>query len=108
MNELADQRLSQICSDDLVTSLGFRRVEGIVRLVDEIFGVLALQERGDAAAERQVDAGLSVERKIHAVELCLDTVEEDLGLLGIGVGQDDGELVAADAGEDIFLAQVHA
>ena len=96
--------------EDAVAALDLRPVDGEVGLVDELVRVLAVaRERGDAERDRRVD------RLARGVDLELalgDRAPDALGdlerLLRLGLGQQDRELLAAEAGRDVVVAQLLA
>ena len=93
-----------------VSALELRAVDGQVRLVDELVGVRPVPwEGGDAERDgranrlaRRLDVeGPSGDRRADA----LRDLER---LLGVRLGQQDAELLAAEPRRDVVVAQLHA
>ena len=97
-------------AEDAVAALELRPVDGEVGLVDERVRILrVLRVAGDADR----DGGANrVARRLDVVELVCDRTADPLGdlhrLLGRCLRQEDRELLAAETGRNVVLAQLGA
>ena len=97
-------------AEDAVSSLELRPVDGEVGLVDELVRVgTVLGIGGDAEGDRRADR---LARRLDLKDSLGNGSADALGdlerLLGRRLGQQDGELLSAEAGRDVVMAKLLA
>ena len=108
MDSPADHRLCQRGGHDAITAAGFGRIQRMVGLFDELFRQIFRPECRHTTTEGQPYPGPAIDGDFDLSELSANPVENNAGLCGISVRQNDGEFVAADTAQNIFLAQIDA
>ncbi len=97
-------------AEDAVAALELRAVDGEVGLVDELVRVGAvLRERGDADGHRRPDGlGRGLDLELALRHGAADPLGDLECLVGRRLGKQDRELLAAEAGRDVVVAQLRA
>src|SRR5262249_54820134 len=80
----------------------------MIGLLDQIFRQVFRSECRHSATEGQPDPGPAMDGNFDLIELSTNPVEKNAGLFSIGIRQNDGEFVAADTTQNIFLTQIDA
>src|ERR1051326_7125931 len=88
-----------------ILAAAFRIVETLVRAANQAGGAVAAGVVGDAEGDRALHRALLVRRDRQRADLIEDALGHGAGAAEVRVREDDRELVAAEAGEEVGRAQ---
>src|SRR5690242_4035596 len=78
----------------------------MVGFFDQILRQVFRAECRNTTTERESYPKAAIDGNFDLIELSTNPIENNAGLLSIGIRQNYGEFVATDAAQNIFLAQI--